>query len=130
MANGKPDLDQVVDAVVLAAGRGEHDGVGAARFHHAAQALLLVVARRAHHDHQVESVFGELRLQAGEERNEERLAILLVARMRLQHEGDRLGGAAAKVAARLVRGVVQLARGIEHALPRFGVDIRPAVQRA
>ncbi len=102
MANGKPDLGQVVDAVVLAAGRGEHDGVGAARFHHAAQALLLVVARRAHHHHQVESVFGELRLQAGEERNEERLAILLVARMRLQHECDRLGGAAAKVAARLV----------------------------
>ena len=43
---------------------GEHDGVGPARFHDAAQALLLIVARRAHHDDQVEPAFGELRLQA------------------------------------------------------------------
>ena len=48
----------------------------------------------------------------------------------MQHEGDRLGGAAAQVPARLVGRIVQLAGGIEHALARLGFDVGAAVQCA
>ena len=109
---------------------GEHNSIGPARFHDAAQALLLIVARRAHHDDQVEPAFREVCLQAGEEGDEERLAIVLVARMRMQHEGDRLSGAAAQVPARLVGCVVELAGSVEHALPRLGIDVGAAVEGA
>ena len=85
--------------------------------------------RRPHHHDQVETALGEAHLQAGQERDEEGLAILLVARMRLQHEGDRMGGAAAQVPARLVRRVVELFGGFEHALPRLGIDVGAPVER-
>ena len=96
----------------------KHDRVGPARLDDAAKPLLLVVARLTHDDHQVEAPLGEPRLQADQERDEERLAVLLVARMRLQHEGDGMGGALAQAPARLVRRIVQLASRRRARAPR------------
>ena len=43
---GEADLGEIVDALVLAPRPGQHDRVGPARLDDAAQALLLIVARR------------------------------------------------------------------------------------
>ena len=56
---GEAGLDEIVDALVLAPRPGQHDRIGAARLDDAAQALLLIVARRAHDHDQVEPAFGK-----------------------------------------------------------------------
>ena len=74
----------------------EHDCVRPARLDDAPKTLLLIVAWRTHHHDEIEPLLGELPLQPDQERNEEGFAELLVAGMRLQHERNRMRGAAAR----------------------------------
>ena len=108
----------------------EHDCVRPTRLDDAPKTLLLIVAGGTHHHDEIESSLGELRLQPDQERDEEGFAELLVAGMRLQHEGDRVRCAAAKVPARQIGRVVELGGRGEHPLARLGIDVGAAVQRA
>ncbi len=111
----KADLGQIFDPGIATAGPGQDDRIGPAGLDDAPQPVL-IAAGLVHHRDQFQPAFGEPGLQALQQRQEERLAILVVVGMRLQQEGDGMGGALAQAAPGLIRRVFQPRGGIEHPL--------------
>ncbi len=73
-------------------------------------------------------MLGEHRLDALQEGDEKRLAVFVIAGMRLQQEGDRMGSALAQVAAGLIRRVVEPCGCFQNALARLRVNAGAAVE--
>ena len=127
---GETAADQFVDARVVPLGAGDQPAVGDAAADGTAEKGVRVLAGAAQEDHEVQIVLGQFRLDAFEKAHEERVAVLDGVVLACEHEGNRVGDAAAQALAGMVGSVAERGRGLLDARAGVGVDFRTAVERA
>src|SRR5262249_55666806 len=125
----RPSLEKIFDPFIEAPRLADDDAIGEATLDEAAEMLVVALVGAAHQHHDIEPAAGEELADAVEDAHENGVGERHLA-VRLEDEGDHVGGALAEAPSRLVGRIVERARRLEHAPARLLADVAATVEGA